>query len=417
VKGIKKVKILGMVLSFLIIDIRHKIKNRIQYQAKTINKIYRNNITGNQMIESAKKLRTIYARKPNAPFFQREFGFFCLEKWKQQGKIDDKTDLRELFGFDPPAQYAINQLGWTLAPFEPLFENRVIEDKGDYEIVQDESGRHILFFKGRRDGFMPEYIKNPVENWQTWIDNVKWRLNPSTEQRRNKFQKILPDLMEAQNKGMVITEMVIGGYMYLRCLIGPMNLPLFCYDHPEIIHDCMKTWLELADNVIAEHQKHIVVDELYLGEDICYNHGPLISPTMIKEFLLPYYQQLIINIKTRQASSGRHLYFHIDSDGFVVPIIPLYREIGMDVMSPFEVASGCDVIREGQTFPDMALFGGIDKRILAKTIKEIDKHLDRILPAMYKRGGYIPTCDHGVPEEVSFENYMHYRNRVLEFNK
>jgi hypothetical protein len=33
---------------------------------------------------------------------------------------------------------------------------------------------------------------------------------------------------------------------------------------------------------------------------------------------------------------------------------------------------------------------------------------------MRERGGYIPTCDHGVPEEVPYENYLHYRKRCVE---
>ncbi|HOJ30857.1 MAG TPA: uroporphyrinogen decarboxylase family protein [bacterium] len=368
------------------------------------------------MTTSARKLRDIYGRKPYAPFFQKEFGFFTLERWKKEGKIDDNTNLDELFGFDPPGNYNLAQLGWTIAPFEPAFETKIIEDKIDYELVQDESGRHVLFFKGRRNGFMPEYVAHPVKDWKTWIENVKWRLDLRTETRRKHFLKVIPELIDAQNKGLMITERVIGGYMYLRCLIGPSELPLFFYDHPDVIHDCMKTWFELANAIIEMHQQYTVIDELFFGEDICYNHGPLISPQMIKEFLFPYYQQLITNIKSRQAKSGRHLYFHLDTDGYAVSVIPLYKELGMDVMSPFEVASGCDVVRDGQTFPDIAMFGGIDKRVLAKTKDEIDRHLDRILPAMYKRGGYIPTCDHGVPEEVSFENYMHYRKRILEYN-
>ena len=36
---------------------------------------------------------------------------------------------------------------------------------------------------------------------------------------------------------------------------------------------------------------------------------------------------------------------------------------------------------------------------------------------VYAREGgiYIPTCDHGVPEEVEFEDYLHFRRRLLEF--
>ncbi|MCM8788605.1 MAG: hypothetical protein NC907_02315 [Candidatus Omnitrophica bacterium] len=369
------------------------------------------------MNDSARKLRAIYERKPYAFFFQKEFGFFTLEKWKKQGYITDSTDFNELFGFDPPGNYNLCQLGWTIAAFEPTFENKIIEDRGDYELVQDESGRYVLFFKGRRSGFMPEYVSHPVKDWKTWIEDVKWRLNPKTPSRKANFEKIIPELLDAYNNGLMITERVIGGYMYLRCLIGPTELLLFFYDHPDIIHDCMKTWLELADKIIEMHQKYVEIDELFFGEDICYNHGPLISPLMIEEFLFPYYQQLIANIKARQSKSKRHLYFHIDTDGYVVPVIPLYKKLGMDVMSPFEVASGCDVVREGKMFPDIAMFGGIDKRVLAKSKDEIDRHLDNILPVMYKRGGYIPTCDHGVPEEVSFENYMHYRKRVLEYNR
>ena len=59
--------------------------------------------------------------------------------------------------------------------------------------------------------------------------------------------------------------------------------------------------------------------------------------------------------------------------------------------------------------------GGIDKRILAEGKEAIDRHIDSILPVMKKRGGYIPTCDHGVPAEVSFENYIHFRKRLQEF--
>jgi uroporphyrinogen decarboxylase len=84
-------------------------------------------------------------------------------------------------------------------------------------------------------------------------------------------------------------------------------------------------------------------------------------------------------------------------------------------MSPFEVASGCDVVEIGKQYPWLVMSGGVDKRVLAQGPTAIDAMVDRIFPAMQARGGYIPTCDHGVPEEVSFENYMHYRKRCLEF--
>jgi uroporphyrinogen decarboxylase len=84
-------------------------------------------------------------------------------------------------------------------------------------------------------------------------------------------------------------------------------------------------------------------------------------------------------------------------------------------MSPFEVAAGCNVVELGRQHPNLAMFGGIDKRELAKGVDAIDRMVDAIMPAMRKRGGYIPTCDHGVPEEVSYQDYVHFRKRCLEF--
>jgi hypothetical protein len=366
-----------------------------------------------QMTESARKLRDTYARVSGAPLFRREFGFYCLERWREQGMPQD-VPLPELFHYDPPGHHSLGQLGWCEAGLAPTFEERVLEDRGEHEVVQDFAGRHVLCFKGRRSGFMPEYVDHPVKDRGTWKEKIKWRMDPSTPARYEDLQDRMNTAKACAAQGLMIQQNMVGGYMYLRSLIGPGELLYTFYDQPDLIHDCMRTWFELADAVIARHQQHVTLDEIYLAEDICYNAGCLISPEMMREFLFPYYRELIANIRTRQLDPARHLYIQIDTDGRAEPVMNIYKEIGMDAMSPFEVASGCDVVAIGQAHPDVALFGGIDKRILATTTEAIDREVERILPAMRKRGGYIPTCDHGVPEEVPYENYLHYRKRCIE---
>ena len=370
-------------------------------------------VPAEKMCEPARKLRDTYACKPGIPLFKREFGFYCLERWKEQGMPAD-IPLSELFCYDPPGSHSLGQLGWCEAAFVPAYEVKVLEDRGKHELVQDHAGRHVLFFKGRRSGFMPEYVDHPVKDMRTWEQDVKWRMNPETPARYADLDARMENAKAQAARGMIITQNVIGGYMYLRSLIGPERLLYAFYDMPEVIHDCMKTWLELADRIIARHQEYVTIDEIFFGEDICYNHGPLISPDMMWEFILPYYQQLISNLKSRQIDRTRHLYVQIDTDGFADPVIPIYKQaIGMDVMSPFEVAAGCDVVATGKKYPDLVIFGGIDKRVLAKGKREIDEFLDYVIPAMRQRGGYIPTCDHGVPEEVPYENYLYYRERCV----
>ena len=373
------------------------------------------------MTPGARKMRDFYSRKPDAPIYQEEFGYYSLERWKREGHLPENVtsgELAELFGFDPPGKFNLGELGWCEAAFCPAFEEKWICDRDqEHEIVQDYAGRHVLYFKGRRQGFMPEYVDHPVKDWKTWEENCKWRLNPETAARYENLPQRMEQAVKAAGEGQVICQGIIGGYMYLRSLMGPLELMYLLYDAPDLIHDCMKTWFALADAVVAKHQEFVTLDEIFLAEDICYNHGLLISGDMMREFLLPYYQQLIENARRRQIDKTRKIFIQIDTDGFSDEAIPLYKEIGMDYLSPFEAASGCDVVRTGREHPELLIRGGFDKRILAKGPEAIDAEIDRIMPVMKKRGGYIPTCDHGVPEEVSFENYLHYRKRMLEYAK
>lgn len=142
---------------------------------------------------------------------------------------------------------------------------------------------------------------------QTWIENVKWRLTPSTTTRFKNPDLHLANATPAAARGEMIIQCLVGAYMYLRSLIGPEELLYAFHDQPELIHDCMRTWVEPADAVISVHQKVVTLDEIFFAEDICYNHGPLISPDMMKEFLIPYYQQVIHNVKRRQLDPTRHL--------------------------------------------------------------------------------------------------------------
>ena len=175
----------------------------------------------------------------------------------------------------------------------------------------------------------------------------------------------------------------------------------------------MKTWLHLMVTALCKAQDAVPFFRLFLAEDICYKTGPLISPAMIETFLLPYYQELYQTLKNRQKEK---LFFEVDTDGAVYSVINIYRRAGVTAFSPNEVAAGCDVVTMGKEYPWLTMSGGIDKRILASNPGAIDKMVERIIPAMLKRGGYYPTCDHGIPEDVPLKNYLHYRKRVLELD-
>lgn len=364
-----------------------------------------------RMAPTARKLRDIYALTPGAPLYHcEELGYFSLDAWKDQGMPQD-VPRHELFHMDIGGYH-------QLVPrlLDPPFEEKLLQDRGDYEVVQDTVGRHVLFFKGRRNGFMPEYLDHPVKDWRTWEEDVKWRLDPTTPGRFADLPDVLASARVAAAQG-AIMRVRTTGYAFIRNLIGTLKILYAFYDMPDVVHDIMQTWVRVLDCWLARYQEHITIDELMFGEDICYNAGPFLSERMFREFFMPYYQQIVSNVRARQIDKSRPLHVQIDSDGNVAQMIPLYREMGMDAMIPFEVASDNDVIQVGRQYPDLIIWGGIDKRVLAQSPAAIDEMLARILPTMRARGGYIPCCDHGVPAEVPYANYLHYRRRCVEWGE
>ena len=322
--------------------------------------------------------------------------------------------LAALFGYDEPGDFPIGMLGWCEPAFDPPIKATIIESNDKYDIVLNEAGRTVRFKRGKRHGFMPTYLKHAVASDRDWEEQIAPSLSPDTPGRWAAWPATLADIQAADAKGMFLSQRIIGGYMYLRSLVGPTELCYMFLNNPRLIHKMMQSWLALAKSVTSRVQQHVELNEVFFAEDICYNHGLLIGPNMVREFLLPYYQQLVADMRSLQPNKRLHV--QVDSDGYVHDAIDLYLEMGMDFMSPFEVAAGNNLLALAKKYPNLGMSGGIDKRMLASGPEAIDDYLDRVMPPMVRHGGYIPNCDHGVPDNVSYANYLHYRKRMLELD-
>ena len=98
------------------------------------------------MNNSLKKMQNFYAMKPDAPIYQKEFGWLCMEKWIREGHLEEK-DINQLFMFDAEVCFDLTGLGWCEGGFCPAFKEEILEDRGVYEVVRDFAGRHVLCFK------------------------------------------------------------------------------------------------------------------------------------------------------------------------------------------------------------------------------------------------------------------------------
>jgi hypothetical protein len=81
-------------------------------------------------------------------------------------------------------------------------------------------------------------------------------------------------------------------------------------------------------------------------------------------------------------------------------------EAGINFCDPIEVAAGNDIVAFRKEFgKKMAYRGGVDKRVMAAGGTVLEKEINRLRPVI-DSGGYIPGCDHGVPSDVSWDNYV-----------
>ena len=153
----------------------------------------------------------------------------------------------------------------------------------------------------------------------------------------------------------------------------------------------------------------IEVDAFGFWEDMAYNHAPLISPAMVRRYMLPRYRKVADFLRQRGVK-----YIGLDSDGQIDPLIPIWMDAGLNFLYPFEVQSGMDVLKVHKKYGrELRMWGGMDKRSLAKGPAAIDAELAR-LKSLIGAGGYIPHTDHSCPPDISFTNYCYYLKQLAQ---
>jgi uroporphyrinogen decarboxylase len=308
-------------------------------------------------------------------------------------------DIHNYFHFDP----GIVRVPLNIGAY-PMFEEKILEDLGDYIIIQDhDGGRH----KHLKDsGSLFSYVDSPIHNRKDWERYKEERLQPKIEGR-------LPEnwseiVQEYKNRDYPLALGQIHGFFGTpRGLLGVERLLMMYYEDPELMKDINNYladfWIALFDEVLRD----VKVDAMFFWEDMCYKKGPLISPAMFREFLLPGYKKLTDFLK----DYGVNI-VNVDSDGNLWKLIPLWIEGGVNVLYPFEVEAGMDIREVRKAFPRLGIIGGLEKYTLVQGKQSIDDEIEAKVPFMLEHGGYIPQIDHLAQPTVSFENFSYYRNKL-----
>lgn len=348
-------------------------------------------------------------RIPFSPGYPRES---TLKRWRKEGLPEDVNwydYICEKIGIkvEKPKKEIVS-IKYDFGPI-PAFEEKIIERKDGHLIVQTKKGEIVeidekydfSYLRSAKDFVTRKWHKFPVENENDW-EEMKKRFNPDSPERIDG---------EIEKKARVMNERdwvfgigVPGPFWQLRDWCGFENLCIFMVEKEEFVLEMVDFWKNFVHKLLYKILSKIQIDYLMINEDMAYKEKSMISPNMIRKFLMPCWTDWTKLLK----DNGCEIII-CDSDGYIEEIIPLWIESGINVTIPVEIAAGNDLIKYRKKFgKNIAYIGGIDKRKIAKGGNILKEEMDRIIPFLLKDGGYIPSCDHGVPPDISLENFIEY---------
>lgn len=320
-------------------------------------------------------------------------------EWHTQGATEDEINM---VGFD-----------WDYVPYVDCGGNCgpmnvttpvVLEEDDEYKIERDYLGRTTKLCK--TTATIPLPLDYPVKTFEDW-ERVK-SFFVFDESRIDEGQ--VKKAIELQKHGCMVRASVQGGWDIARELLGEEEACLAYYLQPELMHDIINTVKETSLKVLDRVTRMVVIDEIYVHEDMAGKGGPLIGPDTIREFFAAYYNACWDLLSSR----GTRL-FNQDSDGFMMPVIDVFLECGVNVMHPCEPAAGMDMVEVRKKYGNrVALLGGIDKHILRKTKADIDKELQYKMQPLMQKGGTAFAIDHRIPNGTPLDNYRYYVQRGRE---
>lgn len=320
-----------------------------------------------------------------------------IERWRREGLPDDQSP-EQFFGMTPMPTLPVNS-GHTQNPYWPPFDEQVLEETETTRVWRDAQGVVKRDRKDRPELSMSQFLEFPVKDRHDWED-LKFRLDPSSPARYPDWSKVHEQF---DNRDCPVRLYITGAYGFPRNLMGEERLAYTYYDDPELVHDIQRTWTQFYLNLAERVCANFVPDYVYIWEDMAFKNGPLISPNLFREFMLPYYTDLVRQFRRLGVPCVM-----VDSDGDNRPILDLFLDAGVDAFLPFEIASGMEPVEIRSQYPRLVIIGGIDKRALSKDRSAIEREVMRKVPRLLEEGGYVPGLDHLCPPDVSFENYAYY---------
>lgn len=311
-------------------------------------------------------IETMHYRQPDrTPFLEEGIREPVIDFWKGEGH-DWGGDILDYFHFDRREE------------FEPDLETR----------------HNLARVTGSRQD-----LARLRKSYKKSIDR---RLPRDWDERVEKWKKREDILFLIVHEGFFLS-------MGVDDWIGFSNLMYLVKDKPDFVREVLRLQGELAAQAAERVLQSVKVDAAIFSEPIGGNTGPLISPVMYADFLLPTLMPTISILKKFEVDI---LIYRTYANTRI--LLPLVLDAGINCL--WAVERNCaemDYLKLRAEFGNqLRLIGGLDRDQLRDGQQAIEEELQRVVPSLMANGGYIPLIDGRIREDIPFENYRYYRRRL-----
>lgn len=351
-----------------------------------------------------------FGQPDRIPYWECAFWGEALQRWVTEGMPESvirphttEESLRSYFGFDRGFGIYFRGTVPVNLGFIPSFEHKVISEENG--IITERGGDGVISRWSRAGHSTRQYVQFPVQSRKDFAE-VRKRLDATTPGRLGDGLKEKTLKLQSEDH---LTCLNVGGYYgFARSLMGMENLSMAFYDQPELIEEIFEHRTEYVSQVIEKVFKEVRPDFAEFWEDMAFKSGSLVSPVLYRKLTVKHYRRITDLLR----SYGIDIVM-LDSDGNVDELIPIWLDGGITCVWPLEIAADTDAVALRRKYgSSLGLIGAIDKRMLAKGKKAIEEEVMSKVPFLVESGGFIPTCDHAVPPDVSFENYLYYLDLI-----
>ena len=292
--------------------------------------------------------------------------------------------------------------------FIPSFEAETLEETPDYEIARNKKGIVTKALKeGAVDGMrmcMDQYLGFPVKIPEDFAA-IKRRLVAAIPERYPTDMDERIAVWRERSCPLILGENCAANGFYWRAreFMGTEQLSYAWYDYPELMHEMMEFFADFVIETSRPVLDSVRVEYFTLNEDLSMKAGPLLSPATFRKFIYPHLRRLADFFRSRGTK-----YLALDTDGDPTALVPLLLDAGFDTLWPLERAADVHPLELRKRFgKSLRLWGGVDKRVLTRGPEAIREHLRELIP-LIEEGGYIPTVDHTIPPDVSWDDFCYY---------